>query len=75
MQNIFCFFNRNWSRSFLNYANRFSVYDTVGYFGTIFGSILTHNLLVLANEDITVSNAIGAFPTILAPPRYVRRLQ
>ena len=44
------------------------VYDTVGYFGTIFGSVLTHNLPVLANEDITASNAIGQFATTLAAP-------
>jgi hypothetical protein len=44
------------------------VYDTVGYFGTIFGSVLTHNLPVLANEDITASNAQGQFATTLANP-------
>src|SRR5258705_916829 len=44
------------------------VYDTVGYFGTIFGSVLTHNLPVLANEDITASNAQGQFATTLAAP-------
>jgi hypothetical protein len=44
------------------------VYDTVGYFGTLFGSVLTHNLPVLANEDITASNAIGKFATTLAAP-------
>jgi Carboxypeptidase regulatory-like domain/TonB dependent receptor len=44
------------------------VYDTVGYFGTLFGSVLTHNLPVLANEDITASNAIGQFATTLAAP-------
>ncbi len=44
------------------------VYDTVGYFGTLFGSVLTHNLPVLANEDITANNAIGQFATTLAAP-------
>jgi hypothetical protein len=44
------------------------VYDTVGYFGTLFGSILTHNLPVLANEDVTASNAIGKFAATLAAP-------
>jgi hypothetical protein len=44
------------------------VYDSVGYFGTIFGSVLTHNLPVLANEDITASNATGQFATTLANP-------
>ena len=44
------------------------VYDTVGYFGTLFGSVLTHNLPVLANEDINSSNAIGKFSTTLAAP-------
>jgi len=44
------------------------VYDTVGYFGTLFGTVLTHNLPVLANEDITASNAIGQFATTLAAP-------
>jgi len=51
------------------------VYDTVGYFGTLFGSILTHNLPVLANEDITSSNAIGKFATTLAAPPARRQLQ
>ena len=43
------------------------VYDSVGYFGTIFGSS-THNLPVLANEDITTNNAIGQYATTLAAP-------
>jgi hypothetical protein len=43
------------------------VYDNVGYFGTIFGSA-THNLPVLANEDITTNNAIGQYATTLAAP-------
>src|SRR6266851_6094466 len=44
------------------------VYDNVGYFGTIFGSVLTHNLPVLANEDINANNAIGQYATTLAAP-------
>jgi hypothetical protein len=44
------------------------VYDSVGYFGTIFGSVLTHNLPVLANEDITANNATGQYATTLADP-------
>lgn len=44
------------------------VYDTVGYFGTIFGSVLTHNLPVLANEDINANNATGQYATTLAFP-------
>ncbi len=43
------------------------VYDSVGYCGTIFGSS-THNLPVLANEDITTNNAIGQYATTLAAP-------
>jgi len=42
------------------------VYDNVGYFGTIFGSVLTHNLPVLANEDITAGNATGQYATTFA---------
>ena len=44
------------------------VYDNVGYFGTIFGSVLTHNLPVLANEDINANNATGQYATTLAAP-------
>lgn len=44
------------------------VYDNVGYFGTIFGSVLTHNLPVLANEDINANNAVGQYATTLANP-------
>ena len=44
------------------------VYDNVGYFGTIFGSVLTHNLPVLANEDINANNAIGQYATTLSAP-------
>ncbi len=34
-------------------------YDTVGYFGTLFGSVLSHNLPVQANED--VNKFIGVY--------------
>jgi hypothetical protein len=44
------------------------VYDDVGFFGTLFGSVLTHNLPVLANEDITANNARGQYATTLASP-------
>jgi len=44
------------------------VYDNVGYFGTIFGSALTYNLPVLANEEITSNNAVGQYATTLAAP-------
>ncbi len=44
------------------------VYDNVGYFGTIFGSVLTHNLPVLGNEDINANNATGQYATTLAGP-------
>ena len=48
-----------------------TVYDTVGYFGTLFGSNLSHNLPVQADEDI---NRIGNYSagslaaTFNAPP-------
>lgn len=44
------------------------VYDNVGYFGTLFGSVLTHNLPVLANEDINANNAVGQYATTLGSP-------
>ncbi|WP_263384652.1 TonB-dependent receptor [Granulicella arctica] len=44
------------------------VYDDVGFFGTLFGSALTHNLPVLANEDTNASNATGQFATTLGAP-------
>ncbi len=46
-------------------------YDTVGYFGSLFGSVLSHNLPVQANED---TNRIGNYTpgafaaTFAAPP-------
>ncbi len=45
-------------------------YDTVGYFGTLFGSALSHNLPVLANENIGNTNTASAnsFATTLAAP-------
>lgn len=46
-------------------------YDTVGYFGTLFGSVLSHNLPVQGNEDTTFignysANAVAA--TLASPP-------
>ena len=45
-------------------------YDTVGYFGTLFGSALSHNLPVQANEDINrIGNiAPNSFAATLAAP-------
>ncbi len=45
-------------------------YDTVGYFGTLFGSALSHNLPVQANENFgnTGNAAANAFATTLAAP-------
>jgi hypothetical protein len=45
-------------------------YDTVGYFGTLFGSALSHNLPVQADESIGNTNnaAANAFATTLASP-------
>ena len=46
-------------------------YDTVGYFGSLFGSVLSHNLPVQANED---TNRIGNYTaggyaaTLTSPP-------
>ena len=47
-----------------------SVYDTLGYFGTLFGSNLSHNLPVQANENIDRRNNLAAnnFATTLASP-------
>ena len=47
-----------------------TTYDTVGYFGTLFGSALSHNLPVQANENIgsTGNSAANAFATTLAAP-------
>ena len=45
-------------------------YDTVGYFGSLYGSVLSHNLPVQANENISrIGNySPGAFATTLADP-------
>lgn len=45
-------------------------YDTVGYFGSLYGSVLSHNLPVQTNEDTTfVGNySAGAFATTLVAP-------
>ncbi len=47
-----------------------TTYDTVGYFGTLFGSALSHNLPVQASENIgsTGNAAANAFATTLATP-------
>jgi hypothetical protein len=42
------------------------VYDNVGFFGTIFGSVLAHNTPVLTSQDLTVNNGSGQFATTLA---------
>ncbi len=43
-------------------------YDTVGYFGTLFGSILSHNLPVQADEDVDFTGSYATFATSLAAP-------
>ena len=43
-------------------------YDNVGYFGTIFGSVLSHNLPVQANEDIDRIGSVGGLATTLGAP-------
>ncbi len=45
-------------------------YDNVGYFGSLFGSNLSHNLPVQANENVSrIGNTTaGAFATTLAAP-------
>jgi hypothetical protein len=42
------------------------VYDNVGYFGTIFGSVLAHNTPVLTSQNLTANNGTGQFATTLA---------
>ncbi|HTF61960.1 MAG TPA: TonB-dependent receptor [Edaphobacter sp.] len=37
------------------------VYDSVGFFGTLFGSILTHNLPVVNNEDQGSTSTTGQY--------------
>ena len=37
------------------------VYDEEGFFGTIFGSAMTHNLPVYIDEDVTQGNASGRY--------------
>jgi hypothetical protein len=51
------------------------MYDDEGFFGTIFGSVLAHNIPVYNDEDVTAGNAPGtfsyAYPTLpAAPPPY-----
>lgn len=43
-------------------------YDNVGYFGTLFGSILSHNLPVQANENVVNGSNGGFVTTLSAPP-------
>lgn len=43
-------------------------YDNVGYFGTLFGSVLSHNLPVQANEDTNRAGSVGGVATTLAAP-------
>ncbi len=37
------------------------VYDDVGFFGTLFGSVLTHNLPVLNNENEGSTSSTGQY--------------
>lgn len=37
------------------------MYDSQGMFGTIFGSVLTHNIPVYNDEDVTAGNATGQY--------------
>jgi hypothetical protein len=37
------------------------IFDDEGFFGTIFGSALTHNLPVYIDEDATANNATGSY--------------
>jgi hypothetical protein len=41
------------------------VYDDVGFFGTLFGSVLTHNLPVLNNENEGSTSSTGQYITTL----------
>ncbi len=45
-------------------------YDTVGYFGALFGSVLSHNLPVQADENVSrIGNySAGAYATTLGDP-------
>jgi len=42
------------------------VYDNVGYFGTIFGSVLAQNTPVLTSQNFTTNNGVGQYATTLA---------
>lgn len=35
------------------------IYDDVGFFGTIFGSVLTHNIPVVSNEDVNDASTVN----------------
>ena len=37
------------------------MYDSEGFFGTIFGSVLTHNIPVYNDEDVNTGNATGKY--------------
>jgi hypothetical protein len=45
-----------------------TVYDTVGYFGTLFGSVLSHNLPVQANENLGTTGSVNSVGATLASP-------
>ena len=51
------------------------VYDTVGYFGTLFGSILTHNLPVLRTKTLLPATQSENLPPPWRLLRFVRQLQ
>ncbi|HEY3990475.1 MAG TPA: carboxypeptidase regulatory-like domain-containing protein [Acidobacteriaceae bacterium] len=42
------------------------VYDDVGFFGTLFGSVLAHNTPVLTSQNITTNNSPGQYAVTLA---------
>jgi len=47
------------------------MYDDEGFFGTIFGTVLTHNIPVYDDEDVTAGNATdqpGAYSYATLPP-------
>ncbi len=37
------------------------MYDDVGFFGTIFGTALSHNIPVFSNEDVNAGNSAGRY--------------
>ena len=44
------------------------IYDDVGYFGSLFGSVLSHNLPVQANEQVNRIGSVGQYAYSLAAP-------